>query len=209
VLVDAAHPDLPSVAVDHAAAAAAATRYLVDLGHRRVALVDQPEDPLAAASSRERGRGYRAALAEAGVRPRPGYAVAADSGPEGGMTAAEALRSLPEPPTAVFAGSDTQAVGLLEAVRRGGRRVPRDLSVVGYGDIEMSRHVGLTTMRVPVHELGRRGVELLLAAIEGPPDPPPQVRLAAELVVRRTAAAPGRPPGGDGPLPLVLAPARS
>lgn len=207
VLVDAAHPDLPGVAVDHASAAAAANRYLIGLGHRRVALVDQPEEALAPAQSRDRERGYRIALAEAGVRPRPEYEVSSDSSPEGGMAAAEALLSLPEPPTAVFVGSDTQAVGVIEAARRLGRRVPRDLSVVGYGDIEMSRHVGLTSVRVPVRELGRRGVELLLVALEGPLDPPHQILLDAELIVRRSAAAPGGKAGSGEPLSLVVAPA--
>jgi DNA-binding LacI/PurR family transcriptional regulator len=99
------------------------------------------------------------------------------------------LLALAEPPTAVFAGSDSQALGVLEAARQARRRVPEDLAVVGYNDIEVATYLGLTTVRVPMRELGRRGVEVLLRAIEQPEAPPEQVRLRAELVVRRSSGA--------------------
>lgn len=203
VLVDAVHPALPSVFVDHAAAASDATQHLLALGHRRIAFIDQREDPATPAAPAERLRGYQTELDAAGVARQPDYVIVADPSPEGGMAAAEALLGLPEPPTAVFIGSDTQAVGVLQAARRDGRRVPRDLSVVGYGDIEMSRHIGLTTMRVPVRELGQRGVDLLLEAVTTLADPPPQIRLPAALIERRTAAPPGRQIGEEPPWPEV------
>ncbi|MCC6313231.1 MAG: LacI family DNA-binding transcriptional regulator [Thermomicrobiales bacterium] len=186
VLVDAAHPDLPSVSVDHAAATAEAIRFLRDLGHDRIALVDEPGDHFAPAFAAERRRGFRMALGEANLAPRADYEIVTAGGPEGGVEAAAALLALPDPPTAVVVGSDTQAVGLLQEARRRGRHVPRDLSVVGYGDIEMSRHIGLTTVRVPVRELGRRGVEVLLAELAGSTEPA-QIRLPTELMVRKTA----------------------
>lgn len=199
VLVDVAHPDFPSVRVDHAGAAAESTRYLLGLGHRRIALVEQRGEHVSPDLAAERRRGYREALVAAGEYPRPEYEVSADPGPEGGEAASDALLRLSEPPTAFLMGSDTQAVGVLQAVRGQGGRIPRDLSVVGYGDIEMSRYVGLTTMRVPVRELGRRGGEMLLATLAGPPTTPPQERLAAEMIVRRTAAAPGEQAAGGAP----------
>jgi DNA-binding LacI/PurR family transcriptional regulator len=206
VLVDAAHPDLPSVIVDHTSAAAEATRSLLALGHRRVALIDHPGDPFAAVAAAERRHGYQSALTEAATPTRLEYEIAAEPNPEGGMLAAERLLDLAEPPTAVLVGSDTQAVGVLQAARRRGRRVPRDLSVMGYGDIEMSRHIGLTTMRVPVRDLGQHGVELLLAALAEPAAAPPHLRLTAELVVRRTAAAPGQQGNEiEPPWPIVSA----
>jgi LacI family transcriptional regulator len=189
VLVDAEHPQVPSVVIDHEAAGAMAVRHLLGLGHRRIALVDRPEDPFAPPAPSGRQEGYRAALAEAGVLPCPEYEIVIDFSPEGGMAALEALLALPEPPTAIFCGSDTQAIGVLEAARRRGRRVPKDLSVMGYNDIEMSRYVGLTTMRVPMREVGRDGVELLLARIEEPEMPPTQVHVGVELIVRRTCGA--------------------
>jgi DNA-binding LacI/PurR family transcriptional regulator len=189
VLVDAHDPRLPGVAVDHAAAAAGAVRHLLGLGHRRIALVDHLEDPFAPVYPDARHRGYRAALAEAGLRPRPTYERVAAFSPEGGAAALRALLELRQPPTAVFAGSDTQALGVLEAARQAGRRVPEDLAVVGYNDIELAAYLGLTTVHVPMRELGRRGVELLLAAIERPEAPLEHVRLPAELVVRETSGA--------------------
>ena len=189
VLVDAEHPRLPSVSVDHTAAAEAAVRHLLSLGHRRVALVDHAEDPFAPVWPDARHRGYRQALAEAGVAPRTEYERLTDWGPEAGAAVATDLLRLAEPPTAVFAGSDTQALGVLEAARRAHRRVPDDLAVVGYNDIEVAAYLGLTTVRVPMRELGRRGVELLLRNIEQPEIPPARLRLPAELVIRRSSGA--------------------
>jgi DNA-binding LacI/PurR family transcriptional regulator len=188
VLVDAEHPRLPSVAVDHAAAAAAAVRHLLALGHRRIALIDHAEDPFAPVWPDARHRGYRLALTEARVPPRAEYERLTDWGAEAGAAAAAELLTLPEPPTAVFAGSDSQALGVLEAARQARRRVPEDLAVVGYNDIEVAAYLGLTSVKVPMRELGRRGVELLLRAIDEPETRPRQVRLPAELVVRRTSA---------------------
>jgi DNA-binding LacI/PurR family transcriptional regulator len=191
VLVDREHPDLPGVAVDHEAAAALATRHLIELGHRRIALVDHPAEGLTPGVPEDRRRGFQAAMAEAGLAVRPENLLVMDLSPEGGMAAVETMLALPEPPTAVLVGSDTQAVGVLEATRRRGLRVPRDLAVVGYGDIEMSHHIGLTTVRVPVRDLGRQGVAMLLSEITAPSSPPTRTWLSAELIVRRTTAAPG------------------
>jgi DNA-binding LacI/PurR family transcriptional regulator len=196
VLVDREHPAVPGVAVDHAAAAAMATRHLIELGHRRIALVDHPAGGLTPGAPDDRGRGFQEALAGAGLAARPEYLLATELSPEGGMAALETLLALPEPPTATLVGSDTQAVGVLEGARRRGHRVPRDLAVVGYGDIEMSHHIGLTTVRVPVRELGRQGVAALLTEIAQPTSPPARTWLQAELIVRRTTAAPGA--GGEG-----------
>ena len=186
VLVDAVDPRLPSVAVDHEGAAATAVRHLLGLGHRRIALVDHAATPFAQGSPAGRRRGYRAALAEAGVRPQPTDEVVTAFSPAGGEAALATLLGQPVPPTAVFVGSDVQAAGVLAGARRLGRRVPDDLAVVGYNDIELAGYLGLTTMRVPMREMGQRGVELLLAAIEAPPVAP-QILLTADLVVRETS----------------------
>ena len=189
VLVDSDDPRLSNVTVDHAAAAASAVRHLIALGHRRIASIDHPEDPFAPAYPGGRHKGYRRALAEAGIPPRPEYELMTDFSPEAGAGALDSLLALPEPPTAVFVGSDTQAFGVLEAARRRGLRVPEDLAVVGYNDIELAQYLGLTSVRVPMREMGQRGVELLLAALHEPDSPPTQVRLPAQLVVRRTCGA--------------------
>ena len=87
----------------------------------------------------------------------------------------------------MFAGSDSQAMGVLEAARQAGRRVPEDLAVIGYNDIEVAEYLGLTTVHIPMREMGQLGVELLLAAIDRPEAPPNRVMLPAELVIRRTS----------------------
>jgi DNA-binding LacI/PurR family transcriptional regulator len=186
VLVDATHPQLTSVAVDHQAAALRAVRHLLGLGHRRIALVDHAAMPFAQGSPAGRRRGYRLALTEAGLRPRRSDEVVAAFSPFGGEEAVAALLARPDPPTAVFAGSDVQAMGVLAGARRLGRRVPEDLAVVGYNDIELAGYLGLTTVRVPMRELGRRGVDLLVTAIEAPATAPAHVLLTSELVVRAT-----------------------
>ena len=187
VLVDAEYPRLSSVGVDHEAAATSAVRHLVGLGHRRIALVDHPEDPFAPIYPDARHRGYRAALAEAGLRARAEYERVTDFSPQAGAAALRELLALRSPPTAVFAGSDTQAIGVLEAAQQAGRRVPEDLAVVGYNDIEVAAYLGLTTVHIPMREMGRQGVELLLEAIDHPEAPPERVLLPADLVIRRTS----------------------
>jgi DNA-binding LacI/PurR family transcriptional regulator len=188
VLVDAVEPHLPSVGVDHAAAAATAVRHLLALGHRRIALVDHAESPFAQGSPAGRRQGYRTALREAGVPLRPADEVVAAFSPAGGDAALAALLAPREPPTAVFVGSDTQAAGVLAGARRLGRRVPEDLAVVGYNDIELAGYLGLTTMRVPMRAMGRCGADLLLAAIDDPSPIAPQILLSADLIVRESSA---------------------
>jgi DNA-binding LacI/PurR family transcriptional regulator len=103
---------------------------------------------------------------------------------------ARQMLSLPERPTAIIAASDTQAVGVLEAAREAELRVPQDLSVVGYDDIELAEIMGLTTMRQSLFESGQRGAELLLQTLRDPQMDTVHEQLPAELVVRSTTARP-------------------
>jgi DNA-binding LacI/PurR family transcriptional regulator len=96
------------------------------------------------------------------------------------------MLALPDRPTAIFAASDTQAVGVLEAAREMGLAVPEALSVIGYDDIEIADIMGLTTVRQPLFESGQRGAELLLAALGDPDIEPVHEVLPTELVVRST-----------------------
>jgi LacI family transcriptional regulator len=189
-LVDAEYNGLSGVIVDHEASAAMAVRHLLELGHRRIALIDHPQDPFTASSSGGRYAGYREALAVAGLPVRPEYEVITEFSPEAGAAALHTLLALPKPPTAIFAGSDAQAIGVLQAARQRGCRVPEDLSIVGYNDIELAQYLGLTTVRVPMYEMGRRGIELLLAQLDGPQQAPIQECLQASLVVRTTTGPP-------------------
>ena len=192
-LVDAEGGPLPCTTVDHASGASVATQHCIALGHQRIALVDRAEDPLTPRDPGLRRQGYRRAMAEAGLDIPVGYERVEAFSPEAGGAALADLLTRPAPPTAVLAGSDTQAMGMLDTARRYGIRVPDDLSIVGYHDIELAQYLGLTTVRVPMRDLGRKGVELLLTAIEEPDAQPEHVHLPTELVVRRSC---GPPPDG-------------
>ena len=161
------HPAFPSIAVDDVAGGELATRHLVELGHRRIALIGDPPPEFRFDWSRDRTRGYERALAAAGIEARADYVREGTRLPHVARAVAAELLSLPERPTAVFAASDTQAIGVLEAARALGIDVPGELSVVGFDDIEVAAYVGLTTVRQPLFESGRRGAKLLLELLAG------------------------------------------
>ena len=193
VLVDAPHPAFPSVVIDDVRGGELATSHLIELGHRRIAFIgDKPPDPYRFASSRDRTRGYERALADAGIDTRPEYLREGTQRDHVARSIAIDLLRLPHRPTAVFAASDQQALGVLEAARILGIRVPEELSVVGFDDVEVAAYVGLTTVRQPLFESGRRGAELLLEMLGGnePAEEPRTEQLPVEVVVRTTTAAP-------------------
>ena len=193
VLVDAPHPAFPSFVIDDVRGGELATSHLVELGHRRIAFVgDKPSDPFRFAASSDRTRGYLRALAQAGIEPPAEYVREGTQSHHVARSIAIDLLRLPQRPTAIFAASDAQALGVLDAARILGLRVPEELSVVGFDDIEVAAHVGLTTVRQPLFESGRRGAELLLQMVtsDGPPGDPRTEQLPVEVVVRSTTAAP-------------------
>lgn len=186
VLIDAVHPSFPSIGVDDVTGGEIATRHLIELGHRRVALIGDPPPEFRFEWSRDRTRGYERALASAGIEVREEYVREGTRLPHVARAIATELLSLPSRPTAIFAASDTQAVGVLEAARALGIDVPRELSVIGFDDIEVAAYVGLTTVRQPLVTSGRRGAKLLLDAIARQPVNALRELLPLELVVRST-----------------------
>jgi len=197
VLVDAHHPSLSQLnrlVVQDVRGGQQVTRYLIELGHRRIGFVgDAPNSPFNFTSSNDRLQGYRAALHRAQLPFVRDYVIHAEHGRVQARERVEGLLAGPDRPTAIFAASDTQAMGVLEAARALGLRVPHDLSVVGYDDIEVAEYLGLTTMRQSLYESGKRGVELLLHAIEHPYARPVYQVLPTELIVRQTTAPPAAP----------------
>jgi LacI family transcriptional regulator len=193
VLVDAYHPQLPSIVIDDVAGGRMAAEHLIELGHERIAFVgDLNDEGFGFVASRRRFAGYCDALADAGI---PLTEELHRFGPHGRRVAHRLTRelvSLDEPPTAIFAASDTQAFGVLEAAGIEGLDVPGDLSLVGFDDLEVAPYVGLTTIAQPLYESGRRGLQRLLSAIDGDDPGELEERLELELVVRRTTAPPRR-----------------
>jgi len=196
VVVDptAADPQLPSVGATNRAGGFAATRHLLDLGHRRIGVIGGPRQVLC---SRERVEGYVAALRGRGLAVDPTLVRSGDFHHAGGLAATRALLALPQPPTAVFAGSDEQALGAVDAARQAGLRVPEDLSVVGFDDLPVARWASpaLTTVRQPLADMGATAAAMLLARLDGTPLEQPHVELPTRLCVRATTAP---PPGRSG-----------
>ena len=197
VIVDPAgdpSPDVPSVGSANWSGGLAATRHLIELGHRRIAAITGPADMMC---SLARLDGYRSAMNSAGLEIANEWVRFGDFHVEGGRAQAMALLDRPEHerPTAIFAGSDLQALGTLEAARSLGLTVPRDLSIVGYDDIPVSRWVSprLTTVHQPLRQMGIEAAKLVLAAARGEDAPgTPRMDLATSLVVRDSTAPPAR-----------------
>jgi DNA-binding LacI/PurR family transcriptional regulator len=188
VLVDAEHPELLHVAIDDVQGGRMATEHLLAKGHRRIAFVGDRAYPAFGFTSSERRReGYRTALTGAGIELDPALERRGGHEREDARALAEALLREPDPPTAVFAASDVQALGVLEAAQAAGLRIPAELAVIGFDDIELAAVVGLTTVRQPLRQSGRRGAELLLAAIEGAPQRARPELDRLRVVERRTA----------------------
>ena len=192
VLVDAesSEPGASWVVPDEVAGAATAVGELLDHGHRRIAFINNP-DPILAATGRLEG--YKAALKQAGIGLDPTLIVAATSnGPEGGYRAARQLLELPERPTGLFCFRDLMAMGAYQAAMEAGLRIPQDLSIVGFDDMEFAAglYPALTTVALPHYEMGSWGVQQLLALMESSTERAKQVRLSGELVRRRSVAPP-------------------
>jgi DNA-binding LacI/PurR family transcriptional regulator len=190
VVVNGFDQRLSSVCVDHAEAAQQAVTYCAGLGHTRIALVDCGQDPFDAASPAMCRDGYTQGLAQAGLPRVDEYHVLAEHSAAGGWAAARAFFDLTHPPTAIIAGTIAQALGVVNAARTAGLRVPEDVSVVGYNDTRLASEFGITTMHIPLRQIGSLAAETLLMLLAEPDSPPLTRRVSAELVVRRTCAPP-------------------
>lgn len=194
ILVDAYHALLSHVVIDDVAGGYRATRHLIELGHRKIGFIsDYLETALNFKPIRDRFLGYYQALEEVDIPFRPEYHCQGVHGRIPAREMATQLLSLPDPPTAIFTYSDTQAIGVLEAAQQLRIQVPRDLSVIGFDDIDAAEYWNLTTIRQPLFESGVTGCELLMEAIAAPQlSPAREVLLPTELVVRQTTG-----PGPD------------
>jgi LacI family transcriptional regulator, xylobiose transport system transcriptional regulator len=181
--------DVPSIGAANWNGGLVATRHLISLGHERLAVIGGPHEMLC---SRARIDGYRSALEDAGLEIAPELVGNGDFHVEGGHSEGRRLLQLDDPPTAIFAGSDLQAMGLYEAARELGIRIPEDLSVIGFDDLPVARWLGppLTTIRQPLTEMAEQATRLALTLSRGERPPNLRLDLATDLVVRQSTAVP-------------------
>jgi LacI family transcriptional regulator len=186
---DAEAPGCNVVNASNRVGARDAINHLLDLGHRRIGFITGTPG---VGSAIERLAGYRDALADASVPYDERLVVTGDFLEAGGFDGAHALLSLQESPTAIFASSDTAAIGVVRAARERGLSVPSDLSVVGFDDIPEASLVtpALTTVVQPLREMGRAAVRLLMGVMREPTRPPATVVLSTTLVARDSTAPP-------------------
>jgi LacI family transcriptional regulator len=154
-----------AINVDNHGGAFAMARHLAALGHRRIALICGPAEN---ADARERLRGYRDALRAEGIAPSAELEIPGDFSEESGYLAGKRLLTLEPRPTAVFAANDSMAIGCLFALREAGLRVPGDVALAGFDDVPIARYLSpsLSSVHVPIAELGTRAMERLLHAVE-------------------------------------------
>jgi DNA-binding LacI/PurR family transcriptional regulator len=178
-----------SVSIDDVAVGRMATEHLLALGHREIALLTGAhDDPFAFSVPRKRLQGYELAIAAVGGRVRQELRAVGGFSTEGGYEAMLSLLQLEVPPTAVFAMSDEMAFGALRALWEQGLLVPRDVSLVGVDDHEVSKVLGLTTVAQPVAEHGATAARLLLERLADPEAAARDVLVPVELVIRATTA---------------------
>jgi DNA-binding LacI/PurR family transcriptional regulator len=189
ILIDTVHPELPSVNIDDQTGGILATRHLINLGHRHIAFVgEQPHNQFGFVASANREAGYRQAMVEAGLPVRAELVRYSAYLHTAARKIARDLLHLPDPPTAIVAGSDTQAIGCLDAARRLGVDIPGELSVIGYDDIDLASMMALTTVRQPLVYSGERGADLVIESMAMRAVPASVELLELELVVRSTTA---------------------
>ena len=196
VLVDTYHPAFDSITVDNETGAYEATKHLLTLGHKRIGMIDAS---LESAPARKRLEGYQKALADFRVDFDNRYLKLSSISKQDGfsreagyVSMVEMLDLGDERPTATFVSSDVQAIGALNALRDQGLRVPEDMAIVGFDDIELAKHLGITTVRQPMYEMGVLAVDKLLERITNPDLPASHMRFEPKLMVRHSCGATSR-----------------
>ena len=190
VLLNNQHPSqfAHSVMIENLSASYEATRYLVELGHRRIAYIG---DRNGRTSDTERFGGYRQALDSGHLAFQPELVLYGSGTPESGMEAMAAFLRLPDRPTAVFCYDDMTALGAMRQIRDAGLRVPRDVSVIGFDDLSIVRFTEppLTTVRQPMSEMGRLAMEAMLDLLGGS-GATHEIKIRGELIVRASTGPP-------------------
>lgn len=182
------YADVPSVDVDNAQGAYVATRHLIELGHRRIGHISNA--PFKYTAPCARLEGYQKALSEAGIAYDDTLVREGEFTDDSGYSPMLALLDLPEPPTAVFVGSDTVALGALRAIADRGLRARDDISVIGFDNIPLGKYLQppLTTVHLPALQIGKQAGALIVKVINGEPIETPRILLPTELIIRASTA---------------------
>jgi LacI family repressor for deo operon, udp, cdd, tsx, nupC, and nupG len=191
--------DFPHVEVNDYEVGRKAVGHLLDLGHRRIAMIrTSGTEGVAWSPDVQRTQAYRDALTEAGIRVREDYVTTQPFGVEAGTEGADALLALAPRPTAVFCYSDEIAIGAVQRLRKRDVDVPGEVSVIGVDDHQLAEAVGLTTVHQDVAAQGRLSGEMTLALLRGEPVEATSLVVPTQLLVRSTTAPPPRAEDGDG-----------
>jgi len=179
--------NVPSVGANNWRSGLIATEYLLSLGHHRIAMITGPSSHLV---TKGRLAGYRTALESAALSFDSSYVRESDFGMEHGYLQAQDLLNHPNPPTALIAACDAQAISVYRAIYEQGWRIPDDISVIGFDDIPTAQWMAppLTTIRQPLRDIGHVAAERLFQLIDGNPLEPLRVELASPLLVRSSCA---------------------
>ena len=178
----------PAVTADNYHGACLAMQHLAELGHKRIGFITGNER---LASARERYQAYRDMTKQLGLACDDDLIARGDFLQKAGYEAAKGLMALAEPPTAIFAANDVSAAGAFVALREAGKRVPDDVSVIGFDDVPLANQLypALSTIRQPLPQMARAAVNILLAMIAGLEAPSQRLSLPTQLVARGSTAA--------------------
>lgn len=195
VAVDTSHPALSSLLIDDFNGGRLAASYVISLGHQRIGFLGESRrNWFGFTSSAKREDGFRKALAAASIEPQRGYMRHGPHRRQAAKHLGAELLKLPDRPTAIVAGSDVQAIGVLDAARELGIAVPADLSVIGYDDIDLAAHLDISTVRQPLARSGERAADMLLDALANPHDRQVRVEVLEVEVIARGTTSPVRSP---------------
>ncbi len=193
VLVDTFHPKFDSIRVDNAMGARIATEHLISLGHRSIGMINAS---LKSAPAKERLSSFRQTLSEHGITVGDDLIVNSSDAKNDGFSRESGYHSMKELiargtvlPTAFFVSSDIQSIGVLAALRESGIRVPEDMAIVSFDDVELAKNFDLTTMSQPMFKMGELAVKKMLERIENPNAPVTSVDFKPTLVVRASCGA--------------------
>jgi LacI family transcriptional regulator len=188
VLVEYSHPELNCIEIDDVQGGLMATEHLLGKGHCRIAFVgDKEPHDFELHPAGMRMKGFQQAMKNAKVNVPEEYIRLFENTQEQAMQASRELLNLPTPPTAIFAAADIQALSVLKVAREMNVKVPEQLAVIGFDDIDSADYLDLTTIRQHLDESGKLAVEILLAHIADPARPPQHVNLPLSLIERQTA----------------------